>query len=507
MKTEAIGFFDSGIGGLTVVREFLKQLPNERIIYIGDTARSPYGPRPLMQVRQFAWELTNFLMQKRIKMLVIACNTATAAALEEIKEHLDIPVVGVITSGVRAAIKATNTGCVGVIGTPGTIQSGAYLKAIMQRSSKIDVRTLACPKFVPVVESNQFDSAIAEEIVLDSLKPIHIQKPDTLILGCTHYPLLSHIIQKVMGEDVILIDSGAETVSDVSLLLDYFGIQADKMPKNKDHEFYVTSSPAMFKEIARNWLNTTDLSVYHVDLSKLNLRVKKDVIVNTEDERSKGVDNAKINNSKSEYFEIDEKTIVIATRNLGKVKEFAALFKEKGYEVKTLLDYPELPEVIETGMTFEENARLKAETVAGLLRRPVLADDSGLIVDELGGLPGVWSARFAGIGATDAANNAKLLHELSSLSMFPERRKAKFHCTLVFAAPERESLIVEADWQGSIAVIPKGDNGFGYDPLFLVGDRGVTAAQLSAEEKNRVSHRAQAFAKLKLVWEEWLGGK
>ncbi|MDR3156558.1 MAG: glutamate racemase [Lactobacillales bacterium] len=504
MKTEAIGFFDSGIGGLTVVRELLKQLPNERIIYIGDTARSPYGPRPLTKVRQFAWELTNFLMKKRIKMLVIACNTATAAALEEIKERLDIPVVGVITSGARAAIKATNTGCVGVIGTSGTIQSGAYLKAIMHRSSKINVQALACPKFVPVVESNQFDSAIAEEIVLDSLKPIRIQKPDTLILGCTHYPLLSPVIQKVIGEDVILIDSGAETVSDVSLLLDYFGIQADKMPKNEDHEFYVTSSPAMFKEIAKNWLDMTDLSVFHVGLSELSLRVKKEVVVNTKDERSNGADNAKNSNSKSENFEIDERAIVIATHNLGKAKEFTALFKDRGYEVKTLLDYPELPEVIETGMTFEENARLKAETIARLLKRPVLADDSGLMVDELGGLPGVWSARFAGVGATDAANNAKLLHELSSLSTLPERRTAKFHCTLVFAAPERESLVVEADWKGSIATIPKGDNGFGYDPLFLVGDTGVTAAQLSVEEKNKVGHRAQAVAKLKFVWEEWL---
>ncbi|MDR0920858.1 MAG: ribonuclease PH [Lactobacillales bacterium] len=196
-------------------------------------------------------------------------------------------------------------------------------------------------------------------------------------------------------------------------------------------------------------------------------------------------------------------TIVIATRNAGKAKEFEALFGAKGYKVKTLLDYPELPEVVETGMTFEENARLKAETISQLLNQPVLADDSGLMVDILGGMPGVFSARFAGEHATDPANNAKLLHELTTVPDV-DKRKAKFHCTLVFAAPEKESLVVEAEWDGHIGFIPKGENGFGYDPLFVVENGEKTSAELSPEEKNKISHRAQAVAKLENVWEDWL---
>lgn len=179
----------------------------------------------------------------------------------------------------------------------------------------------------------------------------------------------------------------------------------------------------------------------------------------------------------------EEKTIVIATRNPGKAKEFSALFAKEGYQTKTLLDYPELPDVEETGKTFEENARLKAETIAHLLQQPVLADDSGLVVDALNGMPGIFSARFAGEQKSDAANNAKLLHELTDVS--DDKRTAHFHCTLVFAAPQKESLVVEANWNGRIGRIPQGDYGFGYDPLFIVPEYGKTSAELSSEEKMR----------------------
>lgn len=198
-----------------------------------------------------------------------------------------------------------------------------------------------------------------------------------------------------------------------------------------------------------------------------------------------------------------DREILIATHNEGKTKEFRQMFAELGYTVKNLNDFPDLPEVAETGSSFEENARLKAETISELTGKMVLADDSGLMVDILGGLPGIWSARFAGDNATDAANNAKLLHELASTAVTPERRKANFHTALVVAAPDKESLVVEADWDGYIATIPKGDNGFGYDPLFEVGETGKTAAQLPMEEKNKISHRARALAKLLDEWEEW----
>ncbi|OJG46514.1 ribonuclease PH [Enterococcus hermanniensis] len=200
--------------------------------------------------------------------------------------------------------------------------------------------------------------------------------------------------------------------------------------------------------------------------------------------------------------EAEEQTIVIATRNPGKAKEFAALFGKEGYQTKTLLDYPELPDVEETGTTFEENARLKAETIAQILQQPVLADDSGLAVDALNGMPGIFSARFAGERKSDAANNAKLLHELTDVS--DEKRTAHFHCTLVFAAPQKESLVVEADWNGRIGRIPQGENGFGYDPLFIVPDFNKTSAELSNDEKNAISHRGMAVQKLEKVWKNWL---
>jgi ribonuclease PH/non-canonical purine NTP pyrophosphatase (RdgB/HAM1 family) len=204
-------------------------------------------------------------------------------------------------------------------------------------------------------------------------------------------------------------------------------------------------------------------------------------------------------------YEIPEKTIVIATGNPGKAKEFKAVFGAAGYDVRTLKDYPSLPDVEETGTTFEENARLKAETIARILGRPVLADDSGLKVDALGGRPGVYSARFAGEQKSDAANNAKLLYELTDVE--DDKRSAQFHCTLVFAAPGKDSLVVEAQWPGRIGRIPRGENGFGYDPLFIPDGSEQSAAQMSQEEKNRVSHRGLAIKKLQEQWQEWLEGE
>ncbi|AND78566.1 nucleoside-triphosphate diphosphatase [Streptococcus pantholopis] len=195
-------------------------------------------------------------------------------------------------------------------------------------------------------------------------------------------------------------------------------------------------------------------------------------------------------------------TILIATRNDGKTKEFSGIFAKLGLKVENLNDYPDLPDVAETGTSFAENALLKAETIAKLTGKMVLADDSGLKVDVLGGLPGVWSARFSGPDADDASNNAKLLHELAMVFDIKDR-SAQFHTTLAVAAPGKESLVVEADWPGYIALQPKGENGFGYDPLFLVGETGRTAAELTPAEKNQLSHRALAVKKLMEVFPEW----
>nr|WP_263325520.1 glutamate racemase [Neobacillus sp. Marseille-Q6967] len=252
---QPIGVIDSGVGGLTVAKEIMRQLPNEKIIYLGDTARCPYGPRPLKEVKRFTWELTNFLLKKNIKMLVIACNTATAAVLDDIRAELKIPVLGVIYPGARAAIKRTKNYRVGIIGTVGTIKSGAYEKALKALNSRLYVTGHACPKFVPLVESGEYDGDIAERIVVEALKPLQNQQLDTLILGCTHYPLLEPLIKKVMGDSVQVISSGDETAREISAILQYNGIlEADDGEPN--HEFYTTGSRAIFSKIATQWLGT-----------------------------------------------------------------------------------------------------------------------------------------------------------------------------------------------------------------------------------------------------------
>jgi glutamate racemase len=250
---QPIGVIDSGVGGLTVAKEIMRQLPNEKIIYLGDTARCPYGPRPLKEVKRFTWELTRFLLEKNIKMLVIACNTATAAVLDEIRNELSIPVLGVIYPGARAAIKTTKNYRVGIIGTEGTIKSGAYEKALKALNSRLYITGQACPKFVPLVESGEYDGEIAERIVVEALKPLQNQNLDTLILGCTHYPLLEPLIQKVMGENVNVISSGDETAREISAILQYNGI-LETNEDEAEHEFYTTGSRYIFSKIASQWL-------------------------------------------------------------------------------------------------------------------------------------------------------------------------------------------------------------------------------------------------------------
>lgn len=269
MKKRPIGFIDSGVGGLTVVKEAMRQLPHEVFCYIGDTARCPYGPRTPEQVRQFTIELAYFLMEKEIKLLVIACNTATATALTTLKELLPIPIVGVILPGSRAAIKATRNQRIAVIGTEGTIASNEYQKSIFRKNQQIDVVSLACPKFVPVVESNEYTGPLAKRVVRETLMPLHKTKMDTLILGCTHYPLLRPIIQDVVGQEIQLIDSGAETINEVSVLLDYYNLAEDTPNSDPLHQFYTTGSAEMFKRIASAWLGLDHLVVNHINLKEI----------------------------------------------------------------------------------------------------------------------------------------------------------------------------------------------------------------------------------------------
>lgn len=244
-----IGVIDSGVGGLTVAKEIMRQLPKERIIYLGDTARCPYGPRPVDEVRLYTWEMTRYLLTHDIKMLVIACNTATAVVLDEIREQLDIPVIGVVDPGARTALKVTSNYQVGVIGTVGTINSGAYANALKSINNEVKVESLACPNFVPLVESGEFEGERAKEIVEDTLHLFKGSKIDTLILGCTHYPLLTPTIQAVMGEGIQLISSGDETAREVSTILNFKKL-LNKKQRTEDHQFYTTGSKDLFEKIA-----------------------------------------------------------------------------------------------------------------------------------------------------------------------------------------------------------------------------------------------------------------
>jgi glutamate racemase len=250
---QPIAILDSGVGGLTVVREVMRQLPREKIIYFGDTARTPYGPRPAEEVTRFTREIVDYLVQFRPKMIVIACNTATAVALDDIRSRVAIPVVGVIHPGARAANGRTQTGIVGVIGTEGTIRSGAYEQALKQLSPNIEVISLACPRFVPLVEQGNFRSQETYETVSASLEPLKSRKLDTLILGCTHYPFLVETISEVMGSSVNLISSADETAREISTIL----YDRNRLARNDElpvHQFFCSGDARMFKTIAQQWL-------------------------------------------------------------------------------------------------------------------------------------------------------------------------------------------------------------------------------------------------------------
>lgn len=198
------------------------------------------------------------------------------------------------------------------------------------------------------------------------------------------------------------------------------------------------------------------------------------------------------------------KEVIIATKNPGKAREFEQMFASRGMEVRTLLDFPELPDVEETGTSFEENAILKAETISRVLNKMVIGDDSGLMIDALEGRPGIYSARYAGEPKNDQANTEKVLRELAGVP--EERRTARFYCALAIAVPNRKTATVSGTCEGRILEEPRGTNGFGYDPVFYVPDKGVSMAELSSDEKNKISHRANALKKLETILDSILEG-
>ncbi len=260
-----IGVIDSGVGGLTVVKEMLHYLPNEEIYYIGDTARCPYGPRTPQEVVKFTWQMADKLVEMGIKMLVIACNTATCVALESLQKHSKIPVIGVINAGAQAATKATETHDIAVIATAGTVKSAAYENAIASLYSSSNITSLACPPLVPLVESGEYMGDFAFDLVKTSMQPLKKARFDTLILGCTHYPIIKDLIQKAVGEQVHIVSSATETAKQTLEILKFQGIERTAK-ESPNHKFFATGSLPIFKEIATNWLPLEQVDAARVTL-------------------------------------------------------------------------------------------------------------------------------------------------------------------------------------------------------------------------------------------------
>ena len=246
-----IGVFDSGLGGLTVAHAIMRQLPSESLVYFGDTARVPYGPKSPETVRRYSREISAFLLEQGVKAIVVACNTATAHALPALREELDVPIIGVVEPGARAAVRATRSGHIGVIGTAGTIRSQAYVRAIRAEAPDAHVTALACPLFVPLVEEGWTNHEAAHLIAEEYLRPLVEDQIDTLVLGCTHYPLLKPLIGEIVGRSVRLIDSAEETAADTRRMLDESGLAAtDGEPS---YRFISSDDPQQFLTLGRRF--------------------------------------------------------------------------------------------------------------------------------------------------------------------------------------------------------------------------------------------------------------
>lgn len=248
-----IGVFDSGVGGLTVARAVFDLLPREEILYVGDNGRFPYGPRPLEEIRTFALEIAGYLVSRDVKLLVVACNSIEVAAIADVTQAHGVPVVGVIDPGARAAVRATRNRRIGLIGTEATVASGAYERAVRAASTDTQLFSAACPVFVEHVEAGDTSSDALLHAARGYLGPLAREGIDSLILGCTHYPMLSGLIQIVMGEDVVLVSSAEETAKDVFSTLRAASLQRGG-ELEPEHRFLTTGDPEQFRRIAHRFL-------------------------------------------------------------------------------------------------------------------------------------------------------------------------------------------------------------------------------------------------------------
>ncbi len=268
MDNRSIGVFDSGLGGLTAVKQIMRELPDESIIYFGDTGRVPYGPRTRETIIKYSRNDINFLLSKNVKMIVVACGTVSSTALPTIKNDYQIPIIGVVEPTANAALTATRNGKIGIIGTNGTIKSGAYEKFIKGVRGDVVTYSRACPLFVPLVENGHFDTKVAELVIEEYLAEIKKQGVDTLILGCTHYPLLKKAIGKFMGDGVTLIDAGAETAKELKSHFDKNELHSETHDK-KQYQYFVSDDVEGFAELGGIFLNhKIDGQVEKIDIEK-----------------------------------------------------------------------------------------------------------------------------------------------------------------------------------------------------------------------------------------------
>lgn len=254
MNNSPIGIFDSGIGGLTVTKEIVKLLPNESIIYLGDTARVPYGTRSKEVITQFAKELTKFLLKRNVKCLVVACNTISAVALPEIERISPVPVIGVVKPAVKKALKVSKNKRIGVIGTQGTIQSKAYENQIKLADPEFQIFSVGCPLFVPLAEEGLHKHEATKLVAEGYLRDLTSSRIDTLILGCTHYPLLLDTISETVGNGVILVDSAQPAAEELQNILKQKNLLSDG--RNVTHEFFVTDAPERVFEVAGHFFGS-----------------------------------------------------------------------------------------------------------------------------------------------------------------------------------------------------------------------------------------------------------
>jgi len=267
MDSRPIGVFDSGIGGLTVVKEIMEQLPNESIVYFGDTARVPYGTKSKETITRYSFQCIKFLLEKKVKAIVVACNTASAASLDIIKESFDIPIVGVVEPGAIAACEVTKLNRIGIIGTESTVSSGAYEKEINVINNDVKMVLRACPLFVPIAEEGWQDTEIAKLTARQYLEDLKQKGIDALVMACTHYPLLEKTIGEVMGADIKLVNPAFETAKALKKELQHLGIQS-KGSKAAAYEFYVSDNPVKFKKVGENFLSKPVSHVQKIDIEK-----------------------------------------------------------------------------------------------------------------------------------------------------------------------------------------------------------------------------------------------